>query len=395
MITFDEAAGIIAANAKPLETESVPLEDADRRVLARDIVARFASPPHPVSAMDGYAVREADLACLPASLPVIGAAYAGTPFAGDLRPGSCVRIFTGAQLPTGADRVVIQEEVSHDGDVALFQAPLMPRRHIRAVGSDFQEGDVLLSAGIALNPQRLVAAAAANLAAVEVVRQPRVLIMACGDELAPPGSREMRPAAVTESLTPAIAALVRRWNGVVLGRWLCSDDLQSLQAAAAKAVKRADVVVVTGGASVGERDHAKAMFAPLGLRLLFNKVAIKPGKPVWFGETRGTLVMGLPGNPTSALVTARLLLAPLIAGLAGGDPASAWQWQQQRLATPIGPCHDREMFLRAACFAEGVASLPNQDSAAQRALADATLLIRRRAASAPAGIGALVDTLAF
>lgn len=395
MITFDEATEIVAARAKPLEPVSVPLEDADARILAEDVVARFSSPPHPVSAMDGYAVREKDLERLPVCLPVIGTAYAGTPFAGTIRAGSCIRIFTGAQLPAGADRVVIQEEVLQDVDVAQFQTPLMPRRHVRDTGSDFREGDVLLPAGALLNPQRLVAAASANLGAVEVVRWPRVLIMACGDELVPPGRREMSGAEVTESLSPAIAALVRRWNGVVVSRWLCSDDLQSLQAAAANAVELADVVVVTGGASVGERDHAKAMFAPLDLRLYFNKVAIKPGKPVWFGEAHGKFVMGLPGNPTSALVTARLLLAPLIAGLAGSNPATAWQWKRRRLASSLSACGDRETFLRAIAVEDWVAPVPNQDSAAQKALADAAFLIRRKAGASLAETGEFVDIVSL
>lgn len=395
MICFDEAVAIIARVANPLPPEQVSLDEADGRVLARAVVADFASPPAPTSAMDGYAVRESDLATLPASLEMIGASYAGAGFEETLRPGTCARIFTGAPLPAGADRVVVQEEVTSEDGKAHFSAPLSPRRHIRETGCDFKAGEELLAAGLVLNPQRLVAVAAADRAFVEVVRRPRVALIACGDELVAAGEKNGRAGKIADSLSPAISALVRHWNGVVIERRLCSDNLASLEKTAAEAVARADMVVVTGGASVGEKDFAKTMFAPLGLELFFNKVAIRPGKPVWFGKVRETLIMGLPGNPTSALVTGRLFLAPLLTALAGNAPQQAWQWQSQKLAAPLGPCSERETFLRATESADGVLALRDQDSAAQKELAKATVLIRRRADTPALAAGEMVETLPF
>ena len=395
MISFDDAARIIATIAKPLPPQTISLADADARVLANPVVASFDFPSQPTSAMDGYAVQDEDLAALPATLEIIGASYAGAGFAGPLRPGTCIRIFTGAPLPDGAERVVIQEEVTNANGQAHFAAPLAPRRHIRATGSDFKAGETLLPSGTILNPQKLVAVAAADLATITVVRAPRVLTIACGDELVPAGTRNGNPGKAVDSLSGALAALVRRWHGTITDRWMCGDDLARLQQAAKAAVTGVDVVVVTGGASVGEKDFAKAMFAPLDLQLHFNKVAIRPGKPVWLGQVGSTLVMGLPGNPTSALVTARLFLAPLLAGLSGRAPGSAWQWQQMRLAAPLGRGGEREAFVRAQAQGDCLVPVSDQDSAAQKALAMADYLIRQRPDDPPRSADALVAALSF
>jgi len=396
MISFDEAITIIARIAKPLPPEQVPLDEADGRVLASTVVAGFAAPPAPTSAMDGYAVRESDLAMLPAQLQVIGASYAGAGFEEMLRPGTCARIFTGAPLPQGADRVVVQEDVTAKDGKAHFTLPLSPRRHVRETGCDFKAGEELLTAGLVLNPQRLVAVAAADRAFVEVVRRPRVALIACGDELVPAGEKNGCADKIADSLSPAITALVRRWNGVVIARWLSSDDLANLQKIAADAVTDADVVVVTGGASVGEKDFAKTMFAPLGLEFHFNKVAIRPGKPVWFGAAASqTLIMGLPGNPTSALVTARLFLAPLLAGLSGRSPQSAWQWEEKGLAAPLDAGGERENFLKAQAQGALLHPAANQDSAAQKALTLTDFLIWQKPGEASRAMGDLVQALPF
>jgi len=248
-----------------------------------------------------------------------------------------------------------------------------------------------------LNPQRLVAVAAADRAFVEVVRRPRVALIACGDELVPAGEKNGRADKIADSLSPAITALVRRWNGVVIARWLSSDDLANLQKIAADAVTDADVVVVvTGGASVGEKDFAKTMFAPLGLEFHFNKVAIRPGKPVWFGAAASqTLIMGLPGNPTSALVTARLFLAPLLAGLSGRSPQSAWQWEEKGLAAPLDAGGERENFLKAQAQGALLHPAANQDSAAQKALTLTDFLIWQKPGEASRAMGDLVQALPF
>jgi len=393
VITFDEAAVLVAGIAGPLETESVALADARGRVLAQPVLADRPSPASCVSAMDGYAVREADLALLPVSLPVAGESFAGAGFVGALPAGACLRIFTGAPLPVGADRVIIQEEVGRDGDQALFAQPLCARRHLRAAGSDFGVGDLLVPAGLRLNAQRMIAAAAANLGVLEVFRRPRVAVLATGDELAAPGSPDLRPDAIPESVSFGVAALAEDWGAQVVSRRRCGDDLAVLQAAAAEAVSEADVVVVTGGASVGERDFAREMFAPLGLESLFSKVAIKPGKPVWMGRVGATVIVGLPGNPTSALVTARLFLAPLLAGLGGRNPRKAWAWRSVALAGPMGQEGDRETFHRARQVRGAVVLSDDQDSSAQRALAASDLLVRRRPNAPSIVIGDLVEVL--
>jgi molybdopterin molybdotransferase len=389
VIGFDEAAALVAEAAKPLGTERIPLAAAKGRVLAAPVVAQVDAPPADVSAMDGYAVRDADL---PGRLRVAGESFPGRGHEVPLDAGQCVRIFTGAPVPAGADRVVIQEEVRRDGDTALFESP-GPARHIRRRGSDFACGDLLLEAGRQLDARALVAAAGADLAQVDVWRRPRLVVIGTGDELAEPGTARATPGAIPESVSLGVAAFAEDWGGEVVARKRLDDDLPMLEREAAEALEIADVVVVTGGASVGERDYAKAMFEPTGLSLIFSKVAIKPGKPVWFGRAGGALVVGLPGNPNSALVTARLLLAPLLAGLTGRAPVL--RWRRARLKEAIGPTGTRETFHRAAWTGEGVRVLSNQDSGAQSTLAAADLLVRRAAGAPALAAGALVEIIDF
>ena len=390
MISFDEAVRLVGAAAGPVGRESVPIGEAAGRVLAAPVVAMIDSPPADSSAMDGYAVRDADV---PGGLRIIGESFAGQGFDGALEPGTTVRIFTGAPVPAGADRVIVQEVVVREGDAALILEPPGKKRHIRLRGSDFRAGETLLAAGRLLDPRALVAAAGADVAEVEVWREPGVLILGTGDELAPPGQARSRPGAIPESVSFGVAALVRNWGGRSLGTRRLADDLPAMERAAGEALEEADLVVVTGGASVGEKDFAKAMFAPHGIELIFTKVAIKPGKPVWFGRAAGKLVMGLPGNPTSAMVTARLLLAPLVAGLAGR--ADALQWRKIRLAGPLAPCGDRETYHRARLADGHAVPVANSDSSAQKALAEADLLLRSRPNDPAREPGEEVEALDF
>ena len=395
MISFDEAVEFIRAIAKPLGNESVPLAKAAGRVLARPVVARIDSPRSDVSAMDGYAAREADLDPLPVSLRIVGESFAGKSWPGEIVPDECVRIFTGAPVPSGADRVVIQENVRREGDLAIIAEPPGSARHIRTRGSDFAAGEQLLPSGRLLDARAIVAAAAADVAELAVVRQPLIHILSTGDELAEPGAATGRGDAIPESVSFGVAAMAEQWGAECVGRTRLRDDLEAMRQAAETCVEAADVVVVTGGASVGEKDFAKAMFEPLGLELIFSKVAIKPGKPVWFGRVREKLVIGLPGNPTSALVTARLLLAPLLAGLAGQPIGRALGWRKLPLATVLDECGPRETFHRAR-LVDGNAELASfQDSAAQKALAQADLLVRQRASSPAIERGQEVDALDF
>jgi molybdopterin molybdotransferase len=395
MIGFDEAITLIAANAGPLGSETVALSEAHGRTLAQAVAAQVRSPPFDASAMDGYAVREADLAALPASLAIVGESFAGSPCDRPVGPGECVRIFTGAATPAGTDRVVIQEVVERHGDEAGFSQPLSNAGHIRRAGSDFEPGDILLEPGMLLGPRALVAAAAADLAKLSVCRRPRIRLLATGDELAEPGTARDTPGAIPESVSFGIAALARDWGAQVLGSVRLRDELADMERAAAQALEDCDLVVVTGGASVGEKDFAKTMFAPAGLELIFSKIAIKPGKPVWLGRAGSALVMGLPGNPTSALVTARLLLAPLLARLSGRAADAALRWRPAPLAAALAECGARETFHRARWSEGAVEILSNQDSSAQKVLAQADLLVRQRADAAAQEAGTTVETLDF
>jgi molybdopterin molybdotransferase len=395
VIAFEEACRRISALPPRRRVEKLPLEAAHDRVLATPVIARRSAPETAVSAMDGYAVRDADLAQGPARLRVIGRAFAGDPSDAEVAPGCCVRIFTGAAAPRGADRVILQEEAQADGELVLLPGPPAGRRHLRDAGSDFRAGETLVPAGARLTPQAMVAAAAADLAEVEVYARPRVTILATGDELVEPGRAAATPGAIPDSVSLGIAGLVRAWGGEVVARRRLADRLERLERAAAEAVAGSDMVVVTGGASVGERDHAKAMFEPLGLELIFSKVAIKPGKPVWLGRLGETLVIGLPGNPAAAMTTARLFLAPLLAAAAGGAAEEAWTWRTLPSAAPVGGCADRDVFHRGVAAAGGVRPLTDQDSSSQKSLAAADVLVRRRLGARALNAGDLVETLAF
>ena len=395
MISFDEAVELVRQSAQPLGTERVRLDAAARRVLASAIHAGIDSPRSDVSAMDGYAVRDADLAAFPASMKVVGESFPAAGWNGRVSSGECARIFTGAPVPTGADRIVIQENVRRDRGIAIIDQHPGSARHIRKGGGDFAEGEELLPAGRLLDPRAIVAAAAADVAELEVHLRPRVRILSTGDELAAPGTAASITNAIPESVSFGIAALAEEWGAELAGRARLRDDLPAMEKAADEALRDADVVVVTGGASVGERDFAKAMFETAGLDLIFSKVSIKPGKPVWLGRASQALVIGLPGNPTSALVTARLLLAPLLCGLSGRHVDEALRWRRAPLASPLEKCGARETFHRVRWAGEAVAIFANQDSSAQKVLARADLLVRQRANAPAQKAGDPVDALEF
>ncbi len=391
MIDFDEAARLTLSLARPVGSELIPIADAAGRLLAAPLLARGDSPRAAVSAMDGYAVRTSAAD----RYRLTGQSFPGAGFDGAVGEGEAVRIFTGAPVPAGADRVVIQENVRREGDdVILAEAPSGPT-HIRAQGSDFRAGSVLLEPGARLGPRAMVAAGAADQAEIEVYRCPKVVVMGTGDELLEPGKAHLSRYGIPESVSLGVAALTEAWGGACIGRLRLTDDLAMLKEAAREALELADVVVVTGGASVGDRDFARAMFEDVGLELVFSKVEIKPGKPVWLGRALGKLILGLPGNPTSAMVTGRLFLAPLLAGLAGGSPQSAHHWRRERLAAALPATGDRETFYRAARLSEGLSPFSDQDSGSQRVLAQADVLIRRRPFEPAGGPGDEVEALDF
>ena len=394
MISFDEAISRLTRVATPLGPETVTLSEASGRRLATDVTARLDSPRSAVSAMDGYAVRSADLRP-DTPFAVIGESFPGRPFGKPVKAGECVRIFTGAPVPEGADRIVIQENAARDGDRVSFSDGFDGPAHIRAAGSDFREGNALLTAGHRVNPRALVAAAAADAAKLDVFRRADVFVLATGDELKSPGEARLTSDGIPDSLSAALIAFIQDWGGVPVGQAKIADDPDILQAAARQALEHADVVLVTGGASVGEKDFARDMFDFANPEEVFSKCAIKPGKPVWLSCVGDGLVLGLPGNPTSAMVTARLFLAPLLTGMEGGDPAEALHWQERTLTGAIGPNGGRETFHRARLSGAEAESLGTHDSGAQAALASADLLIRQAADHGGYTDGDRVRTLTF
>ncbi len=394
MLDFDAAQARLITEIIPLPSESVPLADAQGRVLAQPLAARIGAPRADVSAMDGYAVVEDQLP-LGMTLNVIGESAAGRPFDGKIAPGQAVRISTGAAVPDRTARVVIQEDVARDGDVIRIAVDPGSSRHIRSANGDFSAGDLLLDAGTMLGPRHMVVAAAADYTNLTVSRIPRVAILATGDELAPPGTAHLSSNALAESVSFGVGAMARSLGAEIVRSLRAQDNLGQLEALAGELLDGVDVAIVTGGASVGDHDLAKPMFAPLGPEAIFSKVAIKPGKPVWLSRIGGQYVLGLPGNPTSAMVTARLFLAPLLAALTGQSTPQSLIWRRLPLATSIRATGDRETFLRARWGDNGLEPLERQDSGQQLVLAQADWLIRCPAHQGPLPVGTIVTALAF
>lgn len=394
MLSFDEAIALLAENVRPLGTESVPLEQSAGRILAEDLRARSDAPRSDVSVMDGYAVRLDSLGETD-SLEVVGEARPGAPFEGSLGKGEAIRIFTGAAIPSGADCVIMQEYARAEGNVVSFSPGHGPERHIRTAGSDFRAGDVILERGTHLAPPIIVPASAADQATVMVAKRPEIAIIATGDELVSPGRAFAIDSAVPDSISYAVASLCKVGGAQVISRVRSPDELAELTKHACEAVAMADCIVVTGGASVGERDFARPMFADTGMDLIFSKLAIKPGRPVWFGLAGAKPVLGLPGNPTSAMVTARLFLRPLLARLQGGPVEKELNFVPVRLASPLQSSGKRETFVRASSTAEGLVPVGNQQSGAQSPLAVADWLIRIPPGSNAYTAGAFVKALAL
>ena len=395
VITFDEAFALLAAAARPIGQEKVPLDEAHRRVLAAPVTARVSAPPADCSAMDGYAVRDADVASLPVRLRVAGEAFAGSNSRLLLASGECLRIFTGGPVPREADRVILQEVVRREGDNAIFETASGPSRHIRTMGSDFRKGDVLLPRGTCLGPRQAIAAAAADVSEVLVYRRPRLLVLSTGDELVKPGAAHETPGRIPDSISFGVAGLAEEWGAQYVGSVTLPDRLPAMEEAAASALDRVDIVIVTGGASVGEKDFAQQMFANQAMELIFAKVAIKPGKPVWLGRADDRIVLGLPGNPTSAMVTARLFLAPLLAAMTGRDASAALRWRRLPLAHPSGRSDVRETFARGFEKDGELHLASNQDSSAQKTLAECHLLVRLLRGVEMLDAGDTVDVLEF
>jgi molybdopterin molybdotransferase len=382
-----EALERVLAGARPLPAEAVALADAPGRVLTQDLAARRSQPPDAVSAMDGYALRAEDTAAGPATLRVIGEVAAGHPFDGRIGPGEAARIFTGGVMPAGSDTVVIQENVRRDDDKLLIDQPSSKGRHVRAQGIDFKEGDVLLERGRRLTSRDLMLAAAMNHARLPVHRRPKVAVLGTGDELILPGGTP-GPGEIVYSNGFALVALAQREGAEVRDLGIAGDRIEDIKQAIARARNwGADILLTSGGASVGEHDLIQKALTAEGMNLSFWKVALRPGRPMLHGQLGAMQVLGLPGNPVSSYVCAFLFLVPLIRRLAGrGDiyhvPQSAW------LGRAVPQNDERADYLRAMLSEDGTATpVPVQDSSLMAALARAGCLVIRdpHAPAAPAG----------
>lgn len=378
MLAVEDAHARITAAFAPLPAEWVHLAAAAGRVLSEDLVAERDQPPGDTSAMDGYAVRAAELAGGGATLRLVGAAPAGGSFERPLGAGETVRIFTGGPLPEGADAVVIQENAAADGDQIRLEGAVRPGANVRPAGLDFRRGERALAAGRRLSARDLGLAAALNRAWLPVRRRPRIGLLATGDELVRPG-QALAPTQIVNSNSIALAAMVREWGGVPVDLGIARDRPDSLVEVVAQ-LTGVELVVTLGGASVGERDLVRSVLGEHGLELDFWQIAMRPGKPVLFGRIQGVPLLGLPGNPVSAGVCAVLFVRAAIAVLLGLDPAPPEV--PAVLGRPLGANDRRQEYLRASASwrADGrleVLPAARQDSSMLATFARADCLIKR------------------
>ena len=390
LLTVDDARARILAAAARLQAEDVALADALGRTLAEPVAAGRSQPPFPASAMDGWAVRAADA---PGRLKIVGESAAGHAYERPLGPGEAVRIFTGAVVPKGADAVVIQEDAVREGDHVVIPAVTDPR-HVRPTGQDFKAGDTLLRAGDRLDPWRLSLAASAGRARLKVARRPRVAVLSTGEEVVEPGGSP-GPFQIFNSGTTALTAMLRGWGAEPLPLTSVGDSEEAI--AAAVAGVGGDLVVTLGGASVGDHDLVKPALGRLGLSMIVESVAVRPGKPTWFGTLGdGRRVVGLPGNPASAMVCAELFLRSLVLAMQGAEPAV--RMIKARAAVPLAANGGREHWMRARlAWADDGAVLAtpfrDQDSSLVTVFAEADALMRRPVGAPAAAVGDPVDVL--
>lgn len=376
-----DAMAAVLDGVTALPEEMVALPDAHHRVLARDIASLRTQPPADMSAMDGYAVRTADAAKTPARLKVIGEAAAGGPFDAPVKQGEAVRIFTGGVVPADTDAVVIQENTTRDGDVVVINEPIAAGRNIRRAGIDFRQGDVLLRAGRRLTDRDLALAAGMNHPRLPVHRRPRVAVLATGDELVLPGS-DPKPGQIVLSNGYALHALARQEGADTIDLGIAADTMEATTAAIRRARDSgADILVTTGGASVGDHDLMHVALQAEGVDLAFWKIALRPGKPMMHGRLGDMRVIGLPGNPVSSYVCAFLFMVPLLRALSGrADVHHALE--PAVLGNALAANDKRQDYLRASLArrADGVTvatTVSHQDSSLLANLAVAQALVIR------------------
>jgi molybdopterin molybdotransferase len=380
-----------------MDREEVGLRAARGRFLAEDVAANLTQPPFDISAMDGYAVHGADVQSAPVTLKQVGEVAAGGAYTGDIPRGSCVRIFTGGRVPESVDTIVIQENVVAKGaDITVNQAAT-PAQHVRQSGSDFSKGDVLLKSGIRLTARDVSLAAAMNVPVLKVARRPKVAILATGNELALPGEG-LGPNQIISSNSFGLAAMVVAWGGEAIDLGIALDTEEDLRAKAAPA-KEADIFLTIGGASVGDHDLIQKVLVKDGLDVDFWKIAQKPGKPLIFGRFGDVPMLGLPGNPVSALVCAQLYLKPSLFAIQGAPSAkNANELRSAVLGKDLPENGPRQDHVRATLEVTSVGELvahpgQGQGSGHLAALAKADCLIIRKPGAPAAAKGNRVAVL--
>jgi molybdopterin molybdotransferase len=394
LMPVDEARARILAAVKPTPIENIPISLALHRVLAKPLSAHRDQPPFPASAMDGYAVLASDVSSTPITLAVTGTSAAGHAYKGKLKSGNAIRIFTGAPVPAGADAVVIQENTEIAGNAVTILQSVRPQQNIRRLGLDFTKGEVLLSANIRINARDIGIAAAMNCDMISMRKKPLVAIITTGDELVLPGEKP-RPDQIISSNSNAIAAMAQSFGADIVNFGIVKDNLKATERAILKMAK-ADVIVTTGGASVGDHDFVQQALRNAGVKIDFWKIAMRPGKPFMYGRKGKQHVMGLPGNPVSALVCARLFLKPLLGALQGLPPEKLET--VARLGSPLGANENRQDYIRARLVVapDGTRTatpFTTQDSSMQRTFRDAQCLIIREPHAPAAETGTLVSIL--
>ena len=393
MISVEEARRRILDGFAPLPAEQVSLANALGRVLVHDIASRRTQPPSAVSAMDGYAVRAGDVADAPVALQIIGQAPAGGAYGGIVGTGECVRIFTGGPVPRGADAIVIQEDTDADGDRVTVKAAVPEGHYIRPAGLDFSAGEICLKAGRILSARDIGLAAAMNVPWLMVHRRPRVAILATGDEVVMPGD-PLGPNQIVSSNGLSLGAFVQARGGTPVQLGIAPDNRDALAAMAAGA-RGADLLVTTGGVSVGEHDLVHSVLSEAGLELDFWRIAMRPGKPLLFGRIGDTPVLGLPGNPVSSLICAIVFMVPALDRMQGVATVARPR-HTVRLAVPLRQNDEREDYLRATLSYDGeprVTPFSRQDSSMVSRLAQADCLIVRAPHAPPADAGETVEIL--
>ncbi len=395
MISVEEALQNILSSIKPVSTETVSVQLASGRILAEPVTARRTQPPSDLSAMDGYAVKASDVTQVPVELSVVGESAAGHGFDGSVENGEAVRIFTGAPLPDGADTIIIQEDTDRAENIVTIKEGAAAGRYVRRAGIDFREGEPSLQPGKKLTPRDIGLMAAMNIPWVTVYRKPQIALLSTGDELVRPGE-PLGPNQIISTNSLVVAAMIEQAGGEAIDLGIAADNEDSLRQMAQGAAK-ADMLVTLGGASVGDHDLVQSVLGKEGLQIDFWRIAMRPGKPLMFGDLAGTPMLGMPGNPVSSMICSYIFLIPALDILMGLKP-------RQPISIPAFLSHDvkqndrRQDYLRAKIIGEKdglplIETFSNQDSSLLSALSEADCLLMRPPHADPLNEGQQIDIL--